>query len=596
MMPNFLKTKKAWIIAGIILIIIIIIITKAKKGGVAEFSSSVVERSTLIQSVSETGSVSSDLELEYGWETNGRVANIFKKIGDPVKKNDLIANIENSKQRASVAQAAASWKSAQASLDLKLTGVSDEEIQKSRSAVLYAQAQLEKTQASSQASINTAQKAYETALNNLKYAQGGENSEIVNEAYEDLVNKLKTTLATVADSLTEIDNILGVDNTLANDEFESYLGTKKIGSKDAAQINYLKARNAKNEIESNVFALSISSPHKNVDSVIKSVQNAVLYTQTALLDTQNVLTYTNPVGELSQSELDALKTGIATVFSSVNTAGTSLTDSVQAVSTAKNSLANYEIALAKAKQELDTTTKQAEADVKIYEANLAQAQAAYDLLVAKPREIDVASLRAEVNRTAANLASAQSDLQKTELRALSDGILAKLDVEIGENITANASVIKILSQQKNIEVDISESDIAKVQTRDPVEITLDAFGDETVLSGEVVSVEPAETEISGVVYYKVKIVFTDTKNLEIKSGMTANIKIMTDKKENAIFIPQRAVIYSNGDKYVRILTNKKTGKFEKRTVETGIRGDGGMIEILSGLNEKEEIITFLKEN
>jgi len=61
----------------------------ANKKSVLEFSSSVVERIDLTQSVEETGSIVADLELEYGWETSGRVAAVLKKEGDILKKNDV---------------------------------------------------------------------------------------------------------------------------------------------------------------------------------------------------------------------------------------------------------------------------------------------------------------------------------------------------------------------------------------------------------------------------------------------------------------------------------------------------------------------------
>ena len=85
------------------------------------------------------------------------------------------------------------------------------------------------------------------------------------------------------------------------------------------------------------------------------------------------------------------------------------------------------------------------------------------------------------------------------------GRLATLDVEIGENVSANQEVVDIVSPQLTVEVDISESDIAKVSVDDPVSMTLDAFGEDMVFTGTVASVDPAETEISGVIYYKTKI-------------------------------------------------------------------------------------------
>ena len=77
--------------------------------------------------------------------------------------------------------------------------------------------------------------------------------------------------------------------------------------------------------------------------------------------------------------------------------------------------------------------------------------------------------------------------------------------------------------------------------------------------------------------------------------MTANIRITTDQKDNVLIIPQRAVLSENNKEFVRVLTDAKKIKHEKREVKTGLRGDDGMIEINEGLNEGEEIITFIKD-
>ncbi|MBT4542151.1 MAG: hypothetical protein HOC34_04305, partial [Candidatus Magasanikbacteria bacterium] len=160
---------------------------------------------------------------------------------------------------------------------------------------------------------------------------------------------------------------------------------------------------------------------------------------------------------------------------------------------------------------------------------------------------------------------------------------------------ANQEVITLISSQLTIEVDVSESDIAKVSIGDNVNITLDAFGDDTIFNGSVVSVEPGETEISGVIYYKTDIVLEEITEVDVRSGMTANIDIITNMKEQALTVPQRAIIKKDGKQIVRILTNEKTGEFFEREVVSGIRGDAGQTEIISGIEEGEKIITFIKE-
>jgi len=73
--------------------------------------------------------------------------------------------------------------------------------------------------------------------------------------------------------------------------------------------------------------------------------------------------------------------------------------------------------------------------------------------------------------------------------------------------------------------------------------------------------------------------------------MTANVTIITGMKENALYVPVRAVKSRNGDKYIEVLEN---GLVVEKIITLGLRGDEG-IEILSGLEEGDEVITFVKE-
>ncbi len=589
-----LKSKKFWIVA-IIILLIIFVFSRGGDKGKAEISSTIVEKTTLVQSVSETGSVSGELDISYGWEINGRVANISKIAGAEVKKGDIIAELQNVKQRSSLAQAVAQLKSAEAALNLKLAGATNEDKLEALALVDQRKATLEKVKATASSDVFAAEKAVDTAKNNLQLASGGDNSEIVNNAYDDLINTLKSSITAVSDALTESDNILGIDNAGANDAFEQGINNADATKLSTAQDSYRQTRDSKDKYSTTVFALKSASPHKDVDDVTPSIKSLISDTQSHLLDMQNMLNSANVALDLSQTELNTLKSNINTVLTTVNTASTNLTNDVQAVTTAKNSLSGYQIAYDKAVLDLENTKTKSQADIDIAEANVRQSQAAYDSLVAGPRDVDLGTARADVNKNKANVQSAQHELDKTILKALADGVVAKIDVSVGENVTALDPIVTLVSAEKSIEVDISESDIAKISIDDKVMITLDAFGDEIELAGKVISIEPGETEVSGVIYYKTGIVFTDTKDLPIRSGMTANLQIITDTKDNVLIVPQRSIIREDGKKYIRILTNKEKAEFDKKEVTDGIRGDNGLIEILSGVAEGDEIITFIKE-
>jgi len=128
---------------------------------------------------------------------------------------------------------------------------------------------------------------------------------------------------------------------------------------------------------------------------------------------------------------------------------------------------------------------------------------------------------------------------------------------------------------------------------DQVEVTFDALNDEVSAHATVMEIDPAETLIEGVVYYEVTLYMNgDAASLPLKPGMSADLDIRTAEESSVIAIPQRAVLTkTDGQKYVRVVTGK--GTYEDRQVVTGVLGDKGMVLIVSGLSEGEEIILKL---
>ncbi|PIU01687.1 hypothetical protein COT68_01880 [bacterium (Candidatus Torokbacteria) CG09_land_8_20_14_0_10_42_11] len=196
--------------------------------------------------------------------------------------------------------------------------------------------------------------------------------------------------------------------------------------------------------------------------------------------------------------------------------------------------------------------------------------------------------QADYNRISLELAAL--NLEKTVLKSPEDGIVSKINSEEGENLVAFASAMTIIAASLEVEASVPESEINKIKLDQKAEITFDAAPGE-IFKGTVDLIEPAETVIEGVTYYKIRIVFDDP-DFMVKSGMSADISIKIAAPENILSIPQRAVKEKDGQKYVEIKEGETVREVE---VQTGIKGDGARIEILSGLREGEEVVTFVKK-
>lgn len=202
----------------------------------------------------------------------------------------------------------------------------------------------------------------------------------------------------------------------------------------------------------------------------------------------------------------------------------------------------------------------------------------------------VAAQRAKLNAAEASAQNYRAQLEETIIRSPINGTVTRQDAKTGETVSINTSVVLVMSVAKfEIETHIPEVDIAKVKINDVARVTLDAYGSDVIFTANIANIDPAETIIEGVTTYKTTLQF-DTDDDRIRSGMTANLDILTAEQTNVISVPQRAVFKKGESKFVRILL--KDDEVTEIPVKTGLRGSDGTIEITSGISEGDKVVTF----
>lgn len=202
-------------------------------------------------------------------------------------------------------------------------------------------------------------------------------------------------------------------------------------------------------------------------------------------------------------------------------------------------------------------------------------------------DIDLA--RADVVSAEGQLQGAQAEYEDTIIRAPAPGTITNIDVKLGELSEVQKPVITLQDiSNLYIEAKINESSIANIKLGQKVSMTFDAFGSSRVFNGNVVHVDPGATTSDGIVNYKIKTSITSLDSA-IRSGMNADINIITAEKSHVIVIPKVALVEKNGKIYVNVITDKKRKKYEEREVGVGLTGDGNLIEITNGLSEGEDI-------
>jgi HlyD family secretion protein len=188
----------------------------------------------------------------------------------------------------------------------------------------------------------------------------------------------------------------------------------------------------------------------------------------------------------------------------------------------------------------------------------------------------------------ADVRKAEANVAKTIIRAPFSGVITNKNVSVGQIVAANSPVLSIISLGNfEIEANIPEVEIAKLTVGNTATVTLDAYGNDVPFLATVTVIDPAERVIDGVSTYEVTLNFKE-EDARIRSGMTANLEIKTAEKDDVVIIPERAVVIEGNKKIVEVLDG--TGNSIKREVQTGLRGQGGVVEITQGLKEGETII------
>lgn len=219
----------------------------------------------------------------------------------------------------------------------------------------------------------------------------------------------------------------------------------------------------------------------------------------------------------------------------------------------------------------------------------------------RTRDRAIASAKADLEEGSQGSSVAKAQLQQAEaeeariramiaertLRAPFAGVITFVDAKVGAVVSGNTRAISMISNGSlQIESYVPEINVALLQVGDGAKITLDAYGEAVVFAAKVVSIDPAETVRDGVSTYRIILQF-DINDERLKSGMTANVTIVTDERENIISVPQGIVTERGGKKYVQV---KNGTKVEEREVTTGIVSSLGNIEIVRGLTSGETVV------
>lgn len=244
--------------------------------------------------------------------------------------------------------------------------------------------------------------------------------------------------------------------------------------------------------------------------------------------------------------------------------------------------ATYRANLASAESELAS----AKASLQLAQVNAKRAQELFAVGLISQAEHDqtIATLsqaEAQVQIRTASVERVRVDLGRCTIYAPVDGTVISRNVDVGQTVAASMSapvLFQIASDltQMQINASVAEADVGTVAEGQEVEFTVDAFPERTFV-GKVTQVRNAPLTVQNVVTYDT-IIEVNNADLKLKPGMTANVSIIVQRRENVLRLPNAALRFRPSEEWLEpVATNAPP------TVATGgstnnptLAGEAGM--------------------
>lgn len=244
---------------------------------------------------------------------------------------------------------------------------------------------------------------------------------------------------------------------------------------------------------------------------------------------------------------------------------------------------------------------------------------------------DVATASAQVQQVEAQLSRDRTNLGYSQIRSPIDGIVVNRGIDVGQTVAASfqtPTLFQIARDLRRMQIDtsVSEADVGAITAGQPVRFTVDAFRDQE-FNAQVRMVRLNPTSQQNVVTYNV-VINVDNKDGILLPGMTAQVAVTTNRKENVLRVPAAALRFrppeqgaagteaagaagaangaskgggggANGDGKGRARASAAVPRIYQvdadnllapKDIKTGI-SDGRFTEVLDGLAEGDAVVT-----
>ncbi len=334
--------------------------------------------------------------------------------------------------------------------------------------------------------------------------------------------------------------------------------------------------------------------------VSDAVEKDDLLLQIDPIDEERMLQQSKATLDASQARLKTAQTGLAIARRELET------ERMRAQASLKSAEANAKDARAKAQRMKELLAKKLTSPEEAETADTSAARLEVELELARIRLDEIKTKEEAIELRVQDVKLAESEVVSDDLRlkiqekrvkdtkVLSPiaGVVSKRDVQMGQIISSGISNVGggttalVVSDLSRIFVlaSVDESDIGSVQVDQPATITADAYPGRN-FDGKVVRIATQGVNLNNVVTFEVKIEVLGKNKSLLKPEMTANVAIVTARKEDVLLVPVEAVVRREREHWAEVMNGPTK---QDRKVRTGLT-DNEKIEIVEGLSEGETV-------
>jgi HlyD family secretion protein len=526
--------KNPWVIGALVVVIagagygIYQSRIAATTSSTAKSTTVTVTRGDLTTTLSGSSNIAANNAVTLNFQSSGVVKDVLVAVGDPVKKGQILATLDDRELTYAADSAKAARDSATAKLD-QLTKGTGRETELS----------------SAQASVRSAEKQLASAQEKLAALQNPSPDKLSAQRLK--VDQARTNLQTTRDNASATKTKAQIDLTKASETLVQMQSKFNV-----ARYNweYVLA----NDRDPNGARGTISDVSKN------NYRDAFVTAESNLRNAEQSVT-------AAQVTLDNAKSA-----------------EIANVAQAEATLADAELQLRTLQNPTASDITAAEASVEQANASLEQARTSLDKIVTPGTASDILMQQAAVTQAESSYQQALLRLENTTLIAPFDGTVSSVNAVTGQ-ASAGANVGLIDRTPLHIDLKLGETDVVNIKLDQKVDIVVDALPDWKA-TGAVTSIAPAADSSSGVVAYTARIDFTDD-DPRVLVGMTATVDTITAQRTGVLLIPNSSILPKGTGRVVQV--KNADGSTAEIDITIGL-SDGLQTEVLTGLTEGQQIV------